>query len=132
MSRTWTFSKMEAKGIIIKEWQHSWDRGNAGRHRYAVRREVGTVTIAKRSTKEDNILTRLRVGHARLIKILHLINKHLSGLCEHCQIKESVEHVILSCPKYSQEREMLKREVRNRGMVELSQNALAECYKPLL
>ena len=118
------FSKMEAKGIIksylIKEWQHSWDTGNTGQHLYVVQRELGTVRTAKRSTKEENILTRLRVGHTRLNKTLHLINNHPSGICEHCQIEESVEHVILNCPKYSQERETLKREVRNRGMVELN------------
>ena len=47
------------KGIIkrnlIKEWQHSWDTGNTGRHLYAVQREVGTVRTTKRSTKEQNI-----------------------------------------------------------------------------
>ena len=84
------FSKMEAKGIIksylIKKWQHSWDTGNTGWHLYAIQREVGTVRTAKRSTKEENKLTRLRVGHARLNKTLHLINKHRSELCELCQI----------------------------------------------
>ena len=65
------FSKMEAKG--------SWDTGNTGRHLYAVQREVGTVRTAKRSNKEDNILTRLREGHTRLNKTLHLINVYLNG-----------------------------------------------------
>ena len=102
----------------MKVWQHSWDTGNTGRHLYGVQREVGTMRTVKRSTKEENILTRLRVGHGN--KKLHLINKHPSGLCEHCQIEESVELVILNCPKYSQDRETLMRELRNCGMVELS------------
>jgi len=53
-------SKSEAKVIIkrnINEWQHSWDTGNTGQL-YAVQREVGTVGIPKRSTKEENIITR--------------------------------------------------------------------------
>ncbi len=60
-----SLSKSEAKGIIernvMKEWQLRWDTGNTGGRLYAVQREVGTVRTAKRSTKEEIILTRLRV-----------------------------------------------------------------------
>ncbi len=43
-----------------------------------------SVRITKRSIKEENILTRLRVGHTMLNKTLKIINKHPAGLCEHC------------------------------------------------
>lgn len=82
-------SKSEAKSLIkvkiMKEWQHEWDTAIIGRHLYAVQSEVGTVRSANRTTKEERILTRLRIGHAGLNKTLHLIGKHPSGLCEQCQ-----------------------------------------------
>lgn len=109
-------SKSEAKCLIkekiMREWQHEWDTAITGRHPYAVQSVVGKARPANRTTKEERILTRLRVGHAGINKTLHLIGKHPSGLCEHCQEVESVEHVILWCPKYSHECEVLKREVR--------------------
>ncbi len=49
--------------------------------------------ITKRSITEENILTRLRVGQTMLDKTLKIINKHPTGLCEHCGVEESVEHV---------------------------------------
>ncbi len=57
------------------------------------------------STKEENILTRLRV---MLNKTLKIINKHPTGLCGHCGTEESVEHVICVCQKYTNERQTMK------------------------
>jgi hypothetical protein len=44
------------------------------------------VSISKRSTKEENILSRLRVGQM-LNKTLKQINKHPTGLCEQCRVE---------------------------------------------
>ncbi len=78
------------------------------------------VRITKRSIKEENnILTRLRVGHTMLNKTLKIINKHSTRLCEHCGVEESVEHIICVCHKYSNEREIMKNELGKMGMDEL-------------
>ncbi len=58
--------------------------------------------ITKISIIEENILTRLRVGHTMLNKTLKIINKHPTGLCEHCGVEESVERVILCLSKVYQ------------------------------
>ncbi len=42
--------------------------------------------------------------------------KHPTGLCEHCGEEESVEHVICVCQKYTNEREIMKNELRKMGM----------------
>ena len=130
-------SKSEAKAIIKrninKEWQHNWDTGTTGRHLYSIQQEVGTPRTVKRSTREENIITRLRVGHTKLNKTLHLINKHPSVLCEYCQVQESVEHVILHCQKYSREREIQKQEVVKHGTGELSlKNVFSFCLGGLI
>ena len=103
------------------------------RHLYSIQQEVGTSRTVKRSTREENITTRLRVGHTKLNKTLHLINKHPSGLCEYCQVQESVEHVILHCQNYSREREILKQEVMKQGIGEPSlKNVFASCLGGLI
>ncbi len=75
--------------------------------------------ITKRSITEENILTRLRVGQTMLDKTLKIINKHPTGLCEHCGVEESVEHVICVCQTYTNEREIMKSELIKMGMDEL-------------
>ncbi len=68
-------------------------RGILSPHQSGFRRGRGTMDPV--STNEDNILTRLSGGHTRLNKMMHLINKHPSGFCKHCQMEKLVEHVIL-------------------------------------
>ncbi len=45
--------------------------------------------------------------------------KHPTGLCEHCGEEESVEHVICVCQKYTNEREIMKNELRKMGVDKL-------------
>ncbi len=45
--------------------------------------------------------------------------KHSTGLCEHCGEEESVEHVICVSQKYTNEREIMKNELRKMGVDEL-------------
>ncbi len=45
--------------------------------------------------------------------------KHPTGLCEHCGEEESVEHVICVCQKYTNERKIMKNELRKMGVDEL-------------
>ncbi len=46
--------------------------------------------------------------------------KHPTGLCEHCGEEESVEHVICVCQNYTNEREIMKNELRKMGVYELN------------
>ncbi len=48
-----------------------------------------------------------------------VLQKHPTGLCEHCGEEESVEHVICVCQKYTNEREIMKNELRKMGVDEL-------------
>ncbi len=66
---------------IIKEWQYTWDREVTGRHYHIIQKKE-----CRRVCK--GIITRLRMGHTGLNKTSHLIGKHPTGLCDHCQEEE--------------------------------------------
>ena len=51
------------------------------------------------------ILTRLRIGHTGLKHTLSKIGKHPTGLCSQCTQLETVQHVLLECSKYRDERQ---------------------------
>ena len=44
------------------------------------------------------------------------IGLHPDGLCDQCEIPETVEHVIEICPKFSEARRRLKHAVENLGI----------------
>lgn len=70
--------------------------------------------------KAGEVRARGRLGHTRLNNTMHLINKHPSGLCEHCQIKKPVVHVLFHCQKNACEQDILKREIRKLDVKEVS------------
>ncbi len=74
------------------------DTGYTGRHLYKTQRAVGVVRKSRRSTKQENILSRIRVGHTMLNKTLKLINKHPTGLCEQCGLNEWIGYTLVHTP----------------------------------
>ncbi|XP_050975638.1 uridine 5'-monophosphate synthase isoform X1 [Labeo rohita] len=101
-------SKAEAKVYIRKYtqsiWQMYWDDHETGRHLYNIQKSVDAGRIGSRNRREENIITRLRIGHTGLNSTLYRIGKHPTGECRHCNQQETVEHVLLQCTKYSNER----------------------------
>ncbi len=46
----------------------------------------------------------LRFGHTALNSTLNEIRQHQTGKCDHCDQEETVEHVIMKCPMFSERR----------------------------
>lgn len=105
-------SKAEGKAIVkkhmLKVWQEYWDSNDTGRHLYNIQKQVGLGRRLGRNRKEEAVITRLRIGHSGLNKALHTIGKHPTGSCAHCNNQESVQHVLLECGEYEEERKGLK------------------------
>lgn len=101
--------KAMIKSKITNKWQDKWNQGTTGRHLYNIQNEVGKMRRTGRSTKEENVISRLRLGHTRLNSTLHLMGKHPTALCECGQGIETVEHVLIHCQKYATEREIFRR-----------------------
>ena len=67
--------------------------GQTGRHLYNIQRHVGGGRKVGFKRRDENIITRFRIGHAVLNYSLHKIGKHPTGKCQYCYQPETVEHV---------------------------------------
>jgi len=78
---------------------------------YVINPEVGLGQgrLVIRCRREEQILTRMRIGHTGLNKTLQLIGKHESGNCSICNVPETLEHVFMMCKKFKRERVLMKR-----------------------
>jgi ribonuclease HI len=66
------------------------------------------------SKQMSSLIFQLRVGHAPLNTYLHRFNKVESARCPACGVaRETVDHFILRCPKYSHERWPLLRHTKD-------------------
>lgn len=63
-------------------------------------------------------MTRLRIGH--------IIGKHPTGLSEHCQVPETVDHVLVNCRKYTSERKDMMEGMRRSGLTGVGLKGILE------
>ncbi len=133
-------SKFEVKGIIKRAikgyWQERWDKEGKGRLLYRIQREVGHKRVVCGNRREDVVISHLCIGHMALNHSLNVIGKHESGLCNNCKKPETVEHVLLECTRYRNERIKLENQIKSIGLSGLSiQNLLrnsSQVFKILL
>lgn len=123
-------SRPEVKVLIYtnvsKLWQAEWKEEKRGRHLYKVHRHVTFSKSGYAGRQEEVWFSRLRIGHTGLNSSLFKIQKHLTGLCEHCGGTEDVEHVLLKCTHYSRQREGLKKAVEKSKLTLSLENLLVE------
>lgn len=107
--------KTIVKEEMRKKWQREWDACLKGRFYYTIQRrvEVKVSEWSCRSRKEEDVLARLRLGHSGLNGTLRIMGKHETGECEYCRVQEDVEHVIMFCPKFWQQRRVLEQRVND-------------------
>ena len=62
------------------------------------------------------LISRLRTGHCHLNQYLHRFNIIETPKCECGAERETVEHYLLNCELYEEERDALRRRVGAQGM----------------
>jgi len=107
------YIKREAKNQWQKEW--SENRSTAPQLRAITKRRGATYgpklynNITSRSS--CSIIAQLRTGHCGLNKYLHRFGKTHSPYCKCRYGKETVEHFLLECRNYKEQRKLLKKNV---------------------
>ncbi len=60
------------------------------------------------------MISRLRMGHTGLNSTLALVENHGRGMCDECDVSETVKHVLFECSKYDDQRNSLFSNISNR------------------
>jgi ribonuclease HI len=104
------------------KWEAEWRTGkeNARRLR-SMSKYPGTTTGPKlygalQQRKHVVCITRLRTGHCHLNEYLHRFNIIETAECECGAAKETIDHFLLNCELYDEERDKLRRKVGAHGM----------------
>ena len=89
---------------ITNEWNKLWKLQTKTNHLRKIKTSIYQKNPALRFNRRDQIiLNRLRIGHTR-ISHQHLITKENSQTCEKCNTYINVDHILLHCPAYHNER----------------------------
>ena len=84
---------------ILKLWQDRWYANPLSRHHFSVQPLVGKkcVFTYDKGRHLERCITRLRLGRCLTNSYLYNINKHPTGLCASCNVREDVNHLLMDC-----------------------------------
>ena len=105
------------------KWKIEWNTGKANARRLRkMSKHPGTTTGpalygALQKRKHVTWIAQLRTGHCHLNEYLYRFNKIETPECECGAEKETVDHFLLRCQLYDEERDMLRRKVGAEGMI---------------
>ncbi len=123
-------SKSEGKSlvqtVIRQQWQQYWDDTMKGRQLHSIKNKVGTFRSRGTKCKEQVKMTRLKLGRSNLNSTLFITGKHLTGLCEHCNETETVEHILTSCRRFTQERQEMMRQFQKSGQIHRNSKSILQ------
>ena len=79
-----------------------------GRHYFSIQKSVnkGQCYLGAK-LRQTMTMTRLRMGHCGLALDLVIIGKQPDGLCDTCQKDETVDHVLMECNRFMEERKRM-------------------------
>ena len=88
---------------ISKQWKEEWNALQGNKLRI-IKSDISVWQTSRRIIrKQETILTRLRIGHTRLTHI-HLLRGEPPPLCEECYVPLTVNHILVECPEYADQR----------------------------
>jgi ribonuclease HI len=84
---------------IEKLWQSQWENGQTGSAYRALEPKVTRpLQLVYKSRALETMAHRLRLGSVWLNACLFKIGCHDTGLCDVCQVNETIDHHLLVCP----------------------------------
>lgn len=91
---------------------------------------------AGKNREEETVISRIRFGHTGLNSTLFVMGKHNTGRCEYCGQEETIEHVIVHCERYEEERGRMSEQFRKErvqfDLVDILQGSSNKCYQILM
>ena len=96
-----------ARASIKIKWQQRWDIGEFGRSFYLCKPFLKSkIRLDIPNTRHKKQILQLRTGYSLLNDYRHKLGQCDSGLCE-CGQMETVQHYLLECHLYEEERAVL-------------------------
>ena len=87
---------------IFRAWQLRWQQSNSKLSQ--IKNSVKPWSKLPQLRKEQVLISRLRIGHTNLTHC-YFITRENPPRCEQCNVSLSVQHFLIDCPRFNQERQ---------------------------
>ena len=83
---------------VLQLWQTLYNNSDTGAAYRVIEPAVSTkIKFCAETRRKETHITRFRLGKCCLNAYLHEMHCHPDGLCQSCQVPETIEHFLLSC-----------------------------------
>ena len=93
------------RSVLISGWQRSWDETVNNKLRAIKTTVLPWQSSSHRNRRCEIAIARLRIGHTRLTHG-HLMEGLPLRYCEDCIVPLTVQHVLVECPTFTDERQL--------------------------
>ena len=96
------------KSVVKQNWQNEWNRIENNKLRDIKETTRLWSSTFQKIRREEVILARLRIGHCKLTHGYLMSTPHdPPPICDECNILITVKHILVECPKFSQQRNII-------------------------
>ena len=104
----YNYIKSSLRQAICKKWQKQWSEETRNTQLKRIKDKIEQWHTANRLNRcEEKALTRMRIGHT-IYTHSHIYTCGNRPFCNPCQKVQTIEHIIIDCRKFQNERRMLK------------------------
>ena len=90
--------------LILSKWLIEWENSGKGRLYKAIFENKNQCPTSRKVMKpryKEVVINRLKFHMCRLNAYLYKIGLHSSGLCDICEVLETVQHFLFECTKHT-------------------------------
>ena len=123
-----SYIKKDINKIAEEEWNEMWKKAKQGQQysKFQLKSESKTKSKELKQAKRltFSTFTQIKLGHGYFKSYLERLSAYESNLCNMCKVKQTPEHLLLSCRIYKAEQRALKRAVlQTKPRTESEQNS---------
>ncbi|KAJ8978659.1 hypothetical protein NQ317_019095 [Molorchus minor] len=97
-------ARARARAETLQKWQERWERDPKGQWTHKLIQNVrGWVNRKEGETEYET--TQFLTGHGNFGTYLHRIGKKPNDLCLYCEARDSPEHTMFECDRWTRERQ---------------------------
>ena len=106
-------------------WKETVSFTGKGKHLENIRESVQSIYNPKfKERRKEIVMNRLRIGHAGVKQYLFRFNMSQEETCDDCHVPETIEHLLMNCKKYKEERCRLKQTLNKYGITDIGLKVL--------
>ena len=110
-----SYIRQDINKIAKEEWTQNWKKANQGQQYRKFQAEPERIIKSKELKQAERLIfstfMQIKLGHGYFKSYLERLPTYEDNLCNICKVRQTPEHILISCKQYKAEQKTLKNTV---------------------